>query len=59
MSDKFEKFLPEFCEKLVKLGFDNFIKNYNDNLQENLKDWNNLKNKNVDRDWINSTSVVE
>lgn len=59
MSDvDFEKFLPKFCDKLVKYGFDNFIEKYNSNLQKNIIDWNNLKNKKVDKDWINSTSVV-
>jgi len=59
MSDiDFEKFLPGFCDQLVEYGFDNFIEKYNSNLQKNIKDWNNLKNKKVDKDWINSTSVV-
>jgi len=50
MSDEdFEKFLPGFCEKLVKYGFDNFIQTYNNGLPENIKDWNNLKNKQVDK----------
>jgi 16S rRNA G966 N2-methylase RsmD len=59
LSDEhFEIFLPEFCEKLVEFGFDQFIQNYNNGLQKNFKDWNNLKNKKIEKDWINSTSVV-
>jgi hypothetical protein len=59
MNDEdFEKFLPDFCDKLVTIGFDKFIQNYNDNLGENEKDWNNLKNKKVEKDWINSTSIT-
>jgi len=54
----FDEFLPVFCDKLLLLGFDNFIQTYNDGLQENTKDWKNLKNKQIDKDWINSTSVV-
>jgi len=59
MSDEyFVNFLPEFCEKLVKYGFDNFIKKYNNELKNNHQDWINLKNKELDKDWINSTSVT-
>jgi len=56
--DVFEAFLPKFCDALVNYGFDNFIKKYNDGLQKNDKDWKNLKEKVVEKDWINSTSVV-
>ena len=59
MSDEeFEEFLPDFCCKLVDYGFDELISTYNNGLQANIIDWNKLKNKNVDRDWINSTSIV-
>ena len=59
MTDEdFEEFLPEFCAKLADFGFDNFIRNYNNGLQENSIDWNNLKNKKLEKDWINATSVV-
>lgn len=59
MSDEeFEKNLPELSESLVNLGFDNIIKTYNKGLKDNLIDWNNLKQKKVLNDWINSTSIV-
>ena len=59
MTDEdFEDFLPGFCDKLVLFGFDNFIQKYNDELSENTKDWMNLKKKQIDKDWINSTSVA-
>tara|TARA_R100001086_G_C11813209_1_gene252130 strand:+ start:216 stop:1223 length:1008 start_codon:yes stop_codon:yes gene_type:complete len=57
-NEEFEIFLPEFSNKLFLYGFDKFIKDYNDGLENNIKDWKNLKNKKVDKDWINSTSVV-
>lgn len=56
--DAFEKFLPEFCIKLEKYGFDNFIQKYNDELKLNSIDWNNLKETSIEKDWINSTSIV-
>ena len=56
--EDFEKFLPGFCDRLVLYGFDNFIQTYNDGLQGNIKDWENLKNKQIEKDWINSTSIV-
>ena len=59
MSDEyFEKFLPGFCDKLVKYGFDNFIKKYNNELKSSQQDWSKLKNININKDWINSTSVI-
>jgi len=57
-AEDFETFLPDFCKALHEYGFDNFIKTYNDGLSDNIKDWMNLKKKVVDKDWINSTSVV-
>jgi hypothetical protein len=59
MSDEyFDKFLPDFCDKLIILGFDKFIKKYNDELKDSKYDWINLKNKKIEKDWINSTSVI-
>lgn len=59
MSDeKFEEFLPGFCYKLVDYGFEKIITEYNNGLGNNIRDWKNLKNKKIDKDWINSTSIV-
>ncbi len=54
----FEKFLPIFCDKLVEYGFDKIVTEYNNGLGDNIRDWINLKDKNVEKDWINSTSIV-
>ena len=57
MSDeKFEEFLPDFCDQLVLFGFDKFINIYNEGLKDN--DFIKLKNKIVEDDFINSTSIV-
>ena len=56
--EKFEEFLPEFCEKLVDYTFDRFLKDYIDNLDPKKNDWDNLVKTKADKDWINSTSVV-
>jgi len=56
--DEFDEFLPTFCDSLVSYGFDNFIQKYNDGLSDTNKDWENLQKKIVEKDWINSTSVV-
>ena len=56
--EKFNEFLPDFCDKLVSFGFDEFIKIYNEGLKDNNKDFINLKGKIVETNFINSTSVV-
>lgn len=53
----FEEFLSDFCEKLEEYGIDKIINNYNNNL-DSIKDWNNLKKKEITKDWINSTSIT-
>ena len=58
MSDeKFEKFLPNFTQKLVDIGFDKILFNYNKNLKYE-KDWLNLKNKKINKNYINSTNTT-
>lgn len=54
--EKFEEFLPDFCDQLVLFGFDKFINIYNEGLKDN--DFIKLKNKIVEDDFINSTSIV-
>tara|TARA_Y100001970_G_scaffold261232_1_gene344129 strand:+ start:1176 stop:2414 length:1239 start_codon:yes stop_codon:yes gene_type:complete len=56
--DEFESFLPEFCKALVSIGFDTLLKNYNNKLKSNEKDWENLKKKEITKNNINSTSIV-
>lgn len=59
LSDKdFEIFLPIFINKLLEYGFDNIVTYYNNGLTLETLDWLNLKKKYIDKDWINSTSVV-
>lgn len=56
MTDEyFESFLPEFSEELYNYGFEELINYYNSKLKN---DWDNLRKKNVDRDWINATSIT-
>ena len=58
MSDnEFEHFLPKFTQKLVDIGFDQILLEYNKNL-DYKKDWLNLKKKNITKNYISSTSTV-
>ena len=59
MTDEgFELFLPKFCKELESIGFDTLLKNYNNKLKSNEKDWDNLKKKEIIKNNINSTSIV-
>jgi 16S rRNA G966 N2-methylase RsmD len=59
MSDEqFELFLPEFCHALEQYTFKQLLSDYNNNLTNSPKDWTNLKNKLIDKNYISSTSVV-
>ena len=56
-NEEFEKFLPNFTQKLVDIGFDKILFNYNKNLKYE-KDWLNLKNKKINKNYINSTNTT-
>ena len=56
--DEFEKFLPDFCKALYAIGFDRFIKNYNDGLKSMVSDWKSLVKKKIEKNNISSTSTV-
>ena len=59
MSDEdFEAFLPEFAHLLHAYTFERLLADYNSNLPEVSKDWNNLKKKKVEQNNISSTSTV-
>lgn len=54
-NEEFESFLDSFSEKLFNYGFENLLTKYNNSLK---LDWDKLVTKNIEKDCINSTSVV-
>jgi 16S rRNA G966 N2-methylase RsmD len=60
MSDEdFEKALPSLSKLLFDYGFDKILKDYNQkSLKDAQDDWQALQTKNIDQDYINSTSTV-
>ena len=56
--ENFELFLTDFSQALENYTFEQLVTDYNNTLTDDLKDWNNLKKKQVDKNNISSTSVV-
>lgn len=57
--DDFELLLPFLVEQLYNYGFDNILKDYNNNSLKDVQvDWNSLQTKSINQDFINSTSTV-
>ena len=55
--DTFNIILPVLVSNMYEMGFDNIIKNYNDNLKSNKDDWDSLRKKEIKKNNISSTSV--
>ena len=59
MDDKvFESILPQLVNDLYAYGFDAILHDYNQNLKDSHTDFNALKKKEIQTDYISSTSVV-
>ena len=59
MSDSdFDAFVPSFAYLLHAYTFERLLDDYNKNLPEVYKDWNNLKKKKVEQNNISSTSTI-
>ena len=56
--ETFNKILPVLVSTMNEIGFDNIIKNYNDNLKSSKNDWESLKKKEINNNYISSTSTV-
>ena len=56
--DEFDKLKGPLSQTLVDYTFEQLLKDYTDGLTPSLDDWANLKKKQIDKDFISSTSVV-
>ena len=56
--DEFDKLKGPLSQTLVDYTFEQLLKDYTDGLTQSLDDWANLKKKQIDKDFISSTSVV-
>ena len=56
--DDFDKLKGPLSQALVDYTFEQLLKDYTDGLTPSLDDWANLKKKQIDKDFISSTSVV-
>ena len=56
--DEFDKLKGPLSQALVDYTFEQLLKDYTDGLTPSLDDWANLKKKQIDKDYISSTSVV-
>lgn len=60
LSDKeFDLILDDLSKSIYNKTFDSFIQEYNDKFLTNVfKDWENLKKRNIEKNYINSTSTT-
>ena len=56
--EEFDKLKGPLSKALVDYTFEQLLKDYTDGLTPSLDDWANLKKKQIDNDFISSTSVV-
>lgn len=56
--DEFINMLPELVKSIYQYGFYNIITDYNKTLTNSTIDWNNLKKKKIDKNYISSTSTT-
>ena len=56
--EEFDKLKGPLSKALVDYTFEQLLKDYTDGLTQSLDDWANLKKKQIDKDFISSTSVV-
>jgi len=56
--NEFIIFSTTFSEKLYDYGFKKLLEDYNNSLTTTENDWNNLKKKEINKDWINAQSTV-
>ena len=56
--DEFINMLPELVKYIYQYGFYNIITDYNKTLTNSNIDWNNLKKKKIDKNYISSTSTT-
>lgn len=56
--EEFDKLKGPLSKALVDYTFEQLLKDYTDGLTPSLDDWANLKKKQIDKDFISSTSVV-
>jgi 16S rRNA G966 N2-methylase RsmD len=56
--EQFGLFIPGFSKALEVYTFKQLVTDYNNNLTDDVKDWNNLKKKIINTNNISSTSIV-
>jgi 16S rRNA G966 N2-methylase RsmD len=56
--DDFNNILPTLIKQLYDYGFNNIIKDYNNNLISNEQDWNKLKTCKIESNFIPAQSIV-